>query len=219
MELSTQIEGLLFVADAPLTLNELYRYLNSPGPDANADDSPEGETEPQEQVPTEAISGALGELRGRYADPRFAFELREVAGGYQLVTKASLAPLLKQAMLVKENKRLSRSLLEALSIVAYKQPVTRAEVEFIRGVGSDYVLSKLQEKQLIEPAGRAELPGKPMQYRTTPYFMEYFGLRSLDDLPRLEELQEDEEAVSDEFRTFLEEKEAQHQPELPPNAE
>jgi segregation and condensation protein B len=129
------------------------------------------------------------ELNAQYEEQGRAFELCEVAGGYQLRTRPVYAGYLQQ--LHKERPlRLSRAALETLAVVSYKQPVTRAEVERVRGVEVGSVLRSLLERRLIRVAGHREVPGRPMLYATTPRFLEVFGLASLDDLPTLRELEE-----------------------------
>jgi segregation and condensation protein B len=129
----------------------------------------------------------------RYHSKDYAFELRAVGGGYQFYSKTEFAPFVRSLLVIRENKKLSRAALETLSIVAYRQPITKAEIEYIRGVNCDYAMQKLLEKQLVEPAGRADLPGKPLLYRTTHFFFEYFGINSIEDLPKLKEFKTDEE--------------------------
>lgn len=134
-------------------------------------------------VPEEDIVGALGRLTERYNHEDFAFALNKSAGGYQFLTKpayqASIGIMLKQ----QSKKRLSTSAMETLSIVAYKQPVSKPEIEVIRGVNCDYAIHKLLEKGLIEIKGKGESVGRPLIYGTTQKFMEYFGINELSELP------------------------------------
>jgi segregation and condensation protein B len=117
------------------------------------------------------------------------YVLREIAGGYQLVTKAEFGPFIRRLFQIKRTKRMSRALLETLAIIAYKQPVTRPEVEAIRGVSVSHAFDMLQERNLVKVAGVSDLPGRPKLYRTTDEFLVQFGLGSIRELPALEELQ------------------------------
>lgn len=130
------------------------------------------------------IRSAIDQIRQRYQENDFAFEIVAISGGYQFMTKGayhkSIGTLLKQTT----KKQLSRAALETLSIVAYKQPVTKTEMEKIRGVSCDYALQKLLEKELVDITGRSEGPGRPLLYATSEKFMDYFGLESIKDLPK-----------------------------------
>lgn len=134
-------------------------------------------------VPEEDIQGAIQRLEEKYSAEEFAFQLFKSSGGYQFLTKpayqASIGILLKQ----QSKKRLSTSAMETLSIIAYKQPVSKTELENIRGVNCDYAVQKLLDKGLIEITGKAETIGRPMLYGTTVKFMEYFGINDLTELP------------------------------------
>jgi segregation and condensation protein B len=145
-----------------------------------------------EVVPGLEVDGARGllnELSREYEEQGRAFEIWEVAGGYQLRTRPEYAGYLRQ--LHRERPlRLSRAALETLAVVAYRQPVTRAEVEAVRGVEADAVLRGLLERELVRVAGHREVPGRPMLYATTRRFLEVFGLGKLDDLPTLREIEE-----------------------------
>ena len=166
--LTQLLEAALFVAAHPLTLGDLGRI---------APDAAPGELEE-----------ALGALRTHYDEGGHAVELIEVAEGYQVVTRARFAEAVAEAQLVRRPRKLSQAALETLALIAYRQPVSRAEIEEIRGVSVEGVLRSLQERGVVEPVGRGEGLGRPLLYGTTPLFFELLGLRSLDDLPRLEEL-------------------------------
>jgi len=134
-------------------------------------------------VPEEDIAGAIQRLEEKFVGDEFAFQLFKTAGGYQFLTKpayqASIGIMLKQ----QSKKRLSTSAMETLSIIAYKQPISKTEIENIRGVNCDYAVQKLVDKGLIEITGKAETIGRPMLYGTTVKFMEYFGINDLMELP------------------------------------
>lgn len=168
MRVSRMIEALLFASQAPLTAAELARA--------------------EEGLDEERVEEALGELRGEYDREGRAFGLFEIGGGWQLLTRPEYAAVLERFDTVPTVHRLSQPALETLAIIAYRQPVGRAEVEEIRGVGAGGVLKTLQERGLVEVVGRGEGLGRPLLYGTTSFFLQHFGFRSLDDLPRSEEL-------------------------------
>lgn len=134
-------------------------------------------------VPEEDIYGAIQRLEEKFVAEEFSFQLFKASGGYQFLTKpayqASIGIMLKQ----QSKKRLSTSAMETLSIIAYKQPISKTEIENIRGVNCDYAVQKLLDKGLIEITGKAETIGRPMLYGTTAKFMEYFGINELAELP------------------------------------
>src|SRR5687768_12474329 len=134
-------------------------------------------------IPEEDILGAIQRLEEKYQAEEFSFQLFKAAAGYQFLTKpayqASIGILLKQ----QSKKRLSTSAMETLSIIAYRQPISRTEIENIRGVNCDYAVQKLLDKGLIQITGKAETIGRPMLYGTTPKFMEYFGINDINELP------------------------------------
>lgn len=166
--LQNHIEALIFCSPSPIKVAELKSYLCEM---FNAD------------IPDKDILGAVQRLIDKYKDEDFSFQLNKSAGGYQFLTKpayqASIGIMLKQ----QAKKRLSTSGLETLSIIAYKQPVSKTEVENIRGVNCDYAMQKLLEKGLIEIQGKGETVGRPLIYGTSSKFMEYFGISELSELP------------------------------------
>jgi len=162
------VEAILFASDAPL----------SPGEIARAD----------EVLDEDRVEDALATLRAEYDNSGRAFELREVADGVQLMTRPEFAPYLERFDTVPKSSRLSGPALEALAIVAYRQPISRIEVEYVRGVNSTGVLRTLLDRELIEAVGRGEGVGRPVLYGTTSRFLEHFGFPSMEHLPRPEEL-------------------------------
>ena len=162
------VEAVLFAADAPLTASEIAR----------ADES----------LDEDQVEGALQMLRAEYDDAGRAFQIVELAEGHQILTRAEFAPYLERFDNVPRPSRLSGPALETLAIIAYRQPIGRLEMEYIRGVGVSGVIRTLQERSLIDVVGRAEGLGRPLLYGTTRHFLEHFGFRSLEDLPRPEEL-------------------------------
>lgn len=166
--LQNHIEALVFCTPSPIRLAEIKACLSEM---FNAD------------VPEEDIVSALQRLDEKFQAEEFSFQLFKAAGGYQFLTKpayqASIGIMLKQ----QSKKRLSTSAMETLSIIAYKQPISKTEIENIRGVNCDYAVQKLLDKGLIEITGKAETIGRPMLYGTTQKFMEYFGINDLMELP------------------------------------
>lgn len=168
METRQIIEALLFASDAPLSSSDL----------SMAD----------EELEEDEVLSAIQELRREYEKSEHAFQIYELGGGFQVLTRPDFAPWLERFATVSRPARLSSAALEVLAIVVYRQPIGRAEVEDIRGVGSSGVLRTLQDRELIEVVGRGEGLGRPLLYGTTPFFLEHFGFRSLDDLPEPEDL-------------------------------
>ncbi|SDD62787.1 segregation and condensation protein B [Algoriphagus faecimaris] len=149
-------------------------------------------------VPMEHIDGALSDLQEKYLQDDFSFALEHLGGGFQFLTKpayqTSISILLKQ----QSQKRLSTAQMETLSIIAYKQPITKGEIEQIRGVNSDYSVTKLLEKELIEIKGKSEGVGRPLIYGTSPKFMEYFGINSIKDLPQPKDFSQPDNQIGEE---------------------
>ncbi len=149
-------------------------------------------------VPEKDVQGAIDKLLEKYTAEEFSFELNHIAGGYQFLTKpayqASIGILLKQ----QSKRRLSTSALETLSIIAYKQPVTKGDMEAIRGVNCDYAVHKLLEKGLVEIKGKSEAIGRPVLYGTSEKFMEYFGINDLNELPTPKDFATAENTIGEE---------------------
>ena len=166
-DLQSAIEALLFSSDQPVPESLLAESLESPA---------------------EEVASALQRLGAGYAARGAGIELREIAGGWMLVTTAEHAEWVGRMLRGRRRMRLSRAALETLAIIAYKQPVTKSEVEAIRGVDSSAVLATLLERNLVTIRGRSKVVGRPLLYGTTPEFLDYFGLKDLTELPRPEEL-------------------------------
>jgi segregation and condensation protein B len=162
------VEAVLFASDAPLQAEEIARA------DGALDE--------------DLVEEAVQELNATYSESERAFEIREMGGGYQLLTRSEFAPYLERFDTVPKPSRLSGPALETLAIIAYRQPIGRVEMEYVRGVGSAGVIRTLSDRGLIDIVGRAEGLGRPLLYGTTQHFLEHFGLKSLDALPRPEEL-------------------------------
>lgn len=141
--------------------------------------------------PSEAdIEAAVEQLNREYEDTGRALEIHAWAGGYRMATRSTLSPFVKALFVGEDETSLSRSLLETLAVLAYRQPATRPEVDFVRGVNSDYAIRKLMELDLVDVEGRADSLGRPLLYGTTDRFLEQFGLESLEDLPSLREVED-----------------------------
>jgi segregation and condensation protein B len=185
MEFKFILESLLFSAQKPLTPKELRDVLVA----AAAGDDATEVSRAYRKVKEPELEAALAELAREHEAAQRSYRLVCVAGSWQFVTQPDFAPWVRALVGVKARlPRLSQPALETVAIVAYRQPITRAEIEQIRGVNVDGVMQTLLERGLIEGVGRAEVVGRPMTYGTTPLFLEYFGLRSLEDLPAADEL-------------------------------
>src|ERR1051326_1422441 len=185
MELKFILESLLFSAQKPLSVKELRDVLAA----AAEQDDADATVKSLKKVKESEVTGAREALAQEHEAAARSYRLACVAGSWQFVTQPDYAPWLKALVGVKARPpRLSQPALETLAIIAYRQPLTRAEIEQVRGVAVDGVMQTLLERGLIEQVGRAEVVGRPMTYGTTSAFLEYFGLRSLDDLPAADEL-------------------------------
>src|SRR3954449_4308353 len=175
------IEALIFASDKPLTSMEITELIN------NAFGFME------EKLTLEQIQTSLDGIIEKYNSEFYPFEVRQSGGGWQFLTKKDFHKTVAQLNGEKFLKRLSAAALETLAIIAYKQPVTKGEIEAIRGVSSDYAVQKLLEKELIMITGRNEkLPGPPLVYATSKNFMDYFGINSPEDLPKIKEVLSDQ---------------------------
>lgn len=181
--LHKHIEALIFCSPNPLGIDEIHRCLTEM---FDAD------------LATESLENALTELQEKYRSDEFSFSLEHLGAGYQFLTKpayqASISILLKH----QSQKRLSTAQMETLSIIAYKQPVTKTELEQIRGVNCDYSIHKLLEKGLIMIKGKADSLGRPLLYGTSEKFMNYFGINNLKDLPQPKDFLPDENQIGEE---------------------
>ena len=168
-ELKSIVENVLLAADQPINAGELCKiFLDGTDKDQ--------------------LQAILDELKEEYSSRNL--QITEVADGYQLCTRHEYNDYIRKFLKLDRSTRLSQPSLDTLSIIAYKQPLTRQEVDEIRGVDSSGVIKTLLEKKVIGPAGRKKVPGRPIMYRTTQKFLEYFGLKDLSDLPTLEDLRE-----------------------------
>ncbi|MDX1940440.1 MAG: SMC-Scp complex subunit ScpB [Saprospiraceae bacterium] len=177
------IESLIFTAEEPIRLSEISACLE----EIFGSSFPESE-----------LLAIIEQLKARYQEEQFAFEIAEINEGYRLLTKPvyhrTVGVYLKQTT----KKRLSQAALETLSIIAYKQPISKSDVEKIRGVNCDYAMQKLLEKELVIITGRSDGPGRPLLYGTSEKFMDYFGLKSLRDLPQPKDFKEPDSEIGEQ---------------------
>jgi len=182
-KLAHHIEALIFVSEHSMTLKEIKNCLD-------------------EQFATkmkkEEFLLAIDQLKEKYQSDDFAIEIVEISNGYRFMTKGAYYNTVATYLRQSTKKKLSKSALETLSIIAYKQPVIKSELEQIRGVSCDYSIQKLLEKELIEIEGRSEGPGRPLLYATSPKFMDYFGLKSIEDLPKTKDITVPENSIGEQ---------------------
>jgi segregation and condensation protein B len=171
-DLKQIVEAILFASDEPLSAKDLHKIVDEV--DANVKD----------------IKSCIETLNNEYLAENRAFALSEQGGGWQFTTTAAVKPWMMKLFAKKQNQRLSQRALETLSIVAYNQPITKSEIEDIRGVNSDGIVRSLLEKDLVSVVGRQKSPGNPMLYATTRNFLLHFGINSVKDLPNLKEIDE-----------------------------
>lgn len=181
VNLIPHIEALIFASDKPLTTLEIAELVNNTFEEA------------EEKVTLDKIEAALEGIQEKYSADFYPFEVKQSGGGWQFLTRPSYHKTVAQLNKDKFLKKLSAAAMETLAIIAYKQPVTKGEIEAIRGVSSDYAVQKLLEKELIIISGRNEkAPGQPLLYSTSSNFMDYFGINSAEELPKIKEVLADQ---------------------------
>jgi len=183
MDLPRIVESLLFATDRPLTPKAIAHSLHQA-----VKFSPTPETTPYEKTTIEEVEAAIEALGVQLAADNSSLMVQGIAGGYTLKTRPEFAVWTNKLFEKPQSPRLSQPALETLAVIAYRQPISRAEIESVRGVAVDGVVATLLEKKIIRVAGRSEQPGRPLLYETTPIFLELFGLKSLDELPNADEL-------------------------------
>ena len=171
LPIQQQVEAVVFASEDPATLSVLRQAT---GADLTAG----------------KLEAIVAGLNADYAAAGLTFRIRPVAGGYRFFTEPQYAALLKRLIAPKIRRKLSQPVLEVLSVIAYRQPVTKGEIQQLRGTSPDYAVERLLERGYITVSGRADSPGRPLQYGTTREFLDLFGLHSLRDLPRLREIRE-----------------------------
>lgn len=178
-EIKGIIEALLFATQRPLSAKDIKDII--------------------EVEDVKLIRDIIDEIKKEYIEQNKSFKLAELAGGFQFTTDPVYAKWLRKLYKISKRDYLTKPGLETLSVIAYKQPVTKVEIEFVRGVNVDGVIKSLMQRGLIRISGRKKIPGNPFLYSTTRFFLQYFGLNSLDDLPKLPEFQEADIQIGDEL--------------------
>ncbi len=181
--LTLSIESLIFACTKAISKKEIKNTLT---------------THLKTKFKDKEIDEVLEGLRTKYNDEQYPFEIVEIAGGFQFMTKGTYYPLVSQFLRLESKKKLSKAALETLAIISYKQPITKTGIESIRGVNCDYTVQKLLDKELVEIGGRAEGPGRPLLYVTTEKFMNHFGLKSLNDLPKIKEFEMPDNVIGEQ---------------------
>jgi segregation and condensation protein B len=198
------IEALVFSSDDPITTPEIIRAIKG----IDGEDTP---------VSAEEVDSAVDQLNRRYEELGISFGIQKIAHGYLFSTKPDYAKYVGYLSSEKSKRRLSQAALETLAIIAYKQPLTKPELEAIRGVNADYIITTLLEKNLITIAGRAETIGRPLLYNTTDEFLKYFGLHKITDLPKpreIEDIMKDEDFLEQRQKIMMNAIEEQVQNEI-----
>ncbi len=178
------IEALIFASERSISLEEINQVLQEVQ---------------SKKIKTEKVQAMIEEIRVKYDSLDLALELVYINGGYQFLTRKEYYPVINQLQIQRSKKKLSQAALETLAIIAYKQPITKLEIEQIRGVNCDYTVQKLLEKELINITGKADTVGKPILYGTSGLFMDYFGINSTADLPQLSDLQTESNTIGEQL--------------------
>ena len=174
------IESLIFATEKAISFKDIMTSLNAYF---------------QTKIDKKEVESSLQKLREKYSNDNYSFEVIEIAGGYQFMTKGAYYPVIGEHLKIESRKKLSKAALETLAIISYKQPATKSSIESIRGVNCDYSIQKLLDKELVEISGREDGPGRPLLYVTTEKFMNHFGLKDLNELPKLKEFENEENEV------------------------
>lgn len=193
--LALHIESLIFTGNPSISFDDIKNALEDSLGTTFSDNE---------------IAAHIESLRDKYNSDQYSVEIVEIAGGFRFMTKALYHHTIGTYLRQNTHKKLSKSALESLAIIAYKQPVTKTEIESIRGVNSDYTIQKLLEKDLIEISGRSEGPGKPLLYTTTSKFTDYFGLKTIEDLPKVKELESIDNQIGEQAPIEEEQKPVVH---------
>ena len=182
-ELKNKIESIIFCSPKPISIDQIINCI---------------EEEQNKKFSQEKIKILVEKLIKKFRDDNFSFEIIKLGGGYQFLSKSDYSKITEILLKQHSNKRLSISALETLSIIAYKQPIIKSEIEQIRGVNCDYTINKLLEKNLVEIKGKSEKVGRPLIYITSQNFMNYFGINNLNELPTIKDFSKEENMIGDE---------------------
>ncbi|MFD0749612.1 SMC-Scp complex subunit ScpB [Mucilaginibacter calamicampi] len=177
------IEALIFASEQSIRIEEIMYCL---------------QTVFERDYPAEEVKGYIDNIQHKYSQDNLSIELVNINNGYQFLTKKQFHPIVNLLQLQRAKKKLSQAALETLAVVAYKQPVTKTEIEQIRGVNCDYSIQKLLEKELISISGKSDAVGKPLLYSTSGQFMDYFGMNNIDELPHLKELADNSSSIGEQ---------------------
>src|ERR1700761_3070638 len=177
------VEALIFASEQSIRIEEITYCLQAAF---------------ERDFATEEVAQFLSGIKEKYNSESLAIELVNISNGYQFLTKKAYHPIISLLQLQRSKKKLSQAALETLAIVAYKQPVTKPDIEQIRGVNCDYSIQKLLEKELIAIVGKSEAIGKPILYGTSPLFMDYFGINNIQELPQVKELTDNSTSVGEQ---------------------
>ena len=180
LRLDLYIEALIFASDYALNVEEIRKVVN---------------TTFDQKFKKQHVQELIDNVRDKYDSDDHAIELRGIAGGYMFMTKPTYHRIIGDFLKFNSKKKLTKAALETLSIIAYKQPITKSEIEAIRGVNADYAVQKLLEKELVEINGRADSPGRPLLYATSTKFLNHFGIEGTKDLPKLKEFETPEDTI------------------------
>ncbi len=180
-QLILDIEALIFASEKPIEVKEICDVLTA--------------FLRPEALDINNIDEAIKQLIQKYNSPNFSFEIKYINNGYQFLTKKNHSDIVNQLFLQKAKKKLSQSALETLAIIAYKQPITKTEIESIRGVNCDYSIQKLLDKELISISGKQDTAGRPLLYATSELFANYFGLSSMSDLPKIKDIEQPDDNI------------------------
>ncbi len=181
-DIAKHVEALIFSSVQSISVQEMILALNAVF---------------NKEITENQIFESLNLISARYSKENSAIELVNLNNGYQFLTKKEFHETVNQLQLHRSKKKLSQAAMETLAIIAYRQPITKLEIEQIRGVNSDYSVQRLLEKELISIEGKAETPGRPILYTTSPLFMDYFGLNHLNQLPQLKDIAKEENTVGE----------------------
>lgn len=211
------MEALIYASDRGISEEEILAVLSSSAvssaevlakegaKEEAREEEKEGTKEEGSSSPNKAttltagmITETLVAIRDKYAQLDLAIELVQLNGGYQFLTRKECYPVISQLQIQRSKKKLSQAAMETLAIVAYRQPITKLDIEQIRGVNCDYTVQKLLEKELISISGKADTVGKPLLYSTSSLFMDYFGINSVNDLPQLKDIQSEGNAIGEQ---------------------
>lgn len=180
--LEQQVEALIFASEQSISVLEIQTILQNTY---------------NEKIESDLINGLIISIENKYKQEQFAIALIAINGGYQFLSKEQYYPVINQLQIHRSKKKLSQSALETLAIIAYKEPITKLEVEQIRGVNCDYSIRMLLDKELISILGKSDSLGKPLLYGASPLFMDYFGIHSKADLPKLKDIISEENFIGD----------------------